>query len=81
MNTRARLGAAARGLGLALLQPVIDRADSAGLPCYLETAQPDNVAFYEHLGFTRLVEAVEPRSGLRLWTFRRDPPAQAPDGA
>lgn len=73
----------ARGLGLgrALLQPVIDRADSAGLPCYLETAQPDNVAFYEHLGFTRLVEAVEPRSGLRMWTFRRDPPAPAPDGA
>jgi ribosomal protein S18 acetylase RimI-like enzyme len=67
----------ARGLGLgrALLRPVMDRADAAGLPCYLETAQPDNVAFYEHLGFKRLVEAVEPRSGLPLWTFRRDPPS------
>jgi hypothetical protein len=52
---------------------MMERADAAGLPCYLETAQPDNVAFYEYLGFARLVEAVEPRSGLRLWTFRRDP--------
>jgi len=67
-----------QGLGRALLQPMMDRADTAGLPCYLETAQPDNVAFYEHLGFRRVVEVVEPGSGLRLWTFRRDPPALAP---
>lgn len=64
-----------QGLGRALLQPMMDRADAAGLPCYLETAQPENVAFYEHLGFQRVVEVVEPQSGLRLWTFRRDPPA------
>jgi len=67
------------GLGRALIQPVMDRADAAGLPCYLETAQPDNVAFYEHLGFRRVVDLVEPQSGLRLWTFRRDPPGSAPD--
>lgn len=62
-----------QGLGRALIQPITDRADAAGLPCYLETAQPDNVAFYEHLGFQRVVDVVEPQSGLRLWTFRRDP--------
>ena len=66
------------GVGRALLQPIIDRADADGLPCYLETAQPNNVAFYEHLGFRRLVETVEPESGLRLWTFRRD---GAPQGS
>jgi len=64
-----------RGLGRALIQPIMDRADAAGLSCYLETAQPDNVAFYEHLGFKQVVDVVEPQSGLRLWTFRRDPPA------
>jgi len=63
------------GVGRALLQPIMDRAQAAGLPCYLETAQPNNVAFYEHLGFRRLVETVDHQSGLRLWTFRRDPPA------
>jgi hypothetical protein len=51
----------------------MDRADAAGQPCYLETAQPKNVAFYEHLGFRRIVETVESQSGLRVWTFRRDP--------
>jgi GNAT superfamily N-acetyltransferase len=63
------------GLGRALLQPVMDRADAAGQPCYLETAQPTNVPFYQHLGFRQVVETREPKSGLQLWTFRRDPPA------
>jgi len=60
------------GLGRALLQPILDRAEADRQPCYLETAQPKNVAFYEHLGFRRMVETEEPQSGLRLWTFRRD---------
>lgn len=63
------------GLGRALIEPVMKRADAEGLPCYLETAQPDNVGFYEYLGFKKLVETVESQSELRLWTFRRDPPA------
>ncbi len=65
-----------RGLGRALIQPMLDRADAAGVPCYLETAQPGNVAFYEHLGFTQLKNVVEPQSNLGLWTFRRDPPLE-----
>ncbi len=65
-------GAQGSGLGRALLQPIIDRADAAGQPCYLETAQPKNIHFYEHLGFRRVIEIREPTSGLQLWTFRRD---------
>jgi len=61
------------GIGQALLRPMIDRADAAGQPCYLETAQPTNVAFYEKLGFDRVVDTREPQSGLRLWTFRHSP--------
>ena len=61
------------GLGRALVQPVLERADALRLPCYLETAQPSNVSFYQHLGFTPLVETVDAHSGLRLWTFRREP--------
>jgi ribosomal protein S18 acetylase RimI-like enzyme len=67
-----------QGLGRALLEPVMNRADAAGLPCYLETAQPKNITFYEYLGFKKVLGVVEPQSGLRLWTFRRDPPAPAP---
>lgn len=60
------------GKGRALLRTVFDRATAAGQPCYLETAQPKNVGFYEHLGFRTVVNLVEPTSGLPFWTFRRD---------
>ena len=59
------------GLARALLQPVMDRADAAGQQCYLETANPANITFYEHLGFTRIVDLVAEPSGVRFWTFRR----------
>ena len=61
-----------RGLGRQLLQPTLRRSREAGCPCYLETAQPDDVPFYEHLGFRLLRHVVEPESGLPLWTFRWD---------
>jgi ribosomal protein S18 acetylase RimI-like enzyme len=67
--------ACGQGLGRALIEPIMNRADASGLSCYLETAQPDNVAFYEYLGFKKIVEEVEPQGGLTMWTFRRDPPA------
>lgn len=60
-----------QGYGRALLQPMLDRAEIEGLPCYLETTQPKNVSFYQRLGFRVLVDDVEPESGLRFWTFRR----------
>jgi ribosomal protein S18 acetylase RimI-like enzyme len=60
------------GLGRALLQPMLDRADTDQVPCYLETTQPKNVTFYQRLGFRVVEEVVEPSSGLRIWTFRRD---------
>ena len=59
------------GLARALTQTVLDRADAAGQQCYLETANPANITFYEHLGFTRIAELVAEPSGIRLWTFRR----------
>ena len=49
------------GLGRALLQPVLDRATAAGQPCYLETAQPKNVGFYERLGFRVTLACPESR--------------------
>lgn len=61
-----------RGVGGALLAPILEQADRDGLPCYLETAQPRNIGFYEHLGFRVLREVVSAENGLRLWTFRRD---------
>ncbi len=62
-----------RGVGRALLEPVMDDARFSGLPCYLETANPSNVAFYQRSGFRVLHDFVEQLSGLRLWTLRCDP--------
>jgi len=59
------------GLGGSLLQPILSRADTEGIPCYLETAQPKAVSFYRKHGFEVIVEDIEPKSGVRLWTFRR----------
>ncbi len=63
------------GLGRALIEPMLARADAEGVLCYLETANETNVGFYTHLGFAIIHDIVEPVSGLRLLTFRRDPPS------
>ena len=39
------------GTGSALLKPGVARADADGLPCYLESSNPRNVALYERHGF------------------------------
>lgn len=62
-----------RGIGRALIEPMLARADAERLPVLLDTSQPRNRAFYEALGFHIAVETVDPTSGLRLWTFQRDP--------
>jgi ribosomal protein S18 acetylase RimI-like enzyme len=40
-----------RGVGPTVLTPVLDRCDEAGLPAYLESSNPRNIAFYERHGF------------------------------
>ncbi len=40
-----------QGLGAELMQVQFDRADGEGLPCYLETETPENVAYYRRYGF------------------------------
>ncbi len=40
-----------RGVGSALLQLCLKAVDAAGLPAYLETPNPRNIAFYQRQGF------------------------------
>ena len=49
-----------RGLGTAVMEPSLARADEQGLPCHLETSDPANAAFYERFGF----EVVDPALAL-----------------
>jgi GNAT superfamily N-acetyltransferase len=62
-----------RGIGGALMRPILERCDSAALPCYLETQKQRNVPFYERHGFRVVVEVDEPTSGIRFWTMLREP--------
>lgn len=46
-----RPGHQGRGLGTELLRPLLHRADSAGLACYLEASNPRCARLYRRLGF------------------------------
>src|SRR5204863_8595994 len=52
-----------RGLGSALLQPVLGEADREGVPAYLEASTPRSRALYERNGFAVTGEVRLPRNG------------------
>jgi ribosomal protein S18 acetylase RimI-like enzyme len=63
-----------KGLGSRLMAPMLARADSERLPCYLETQTESNVAFYQKRGF-EVVEVMDlPDGGPRGWLMLRPPP-------
>ena len=63
-----------RGLGGELIAPTIQRAHREGAPCYVETEQPRNVAFYRRHGFELIIDGqAAGTTGVRFWTFRQPP--------
>lgn len=64
-----------QGVGGTLLAPMIERADAAGLPCYLETNKARNVSFYERHGFAVCEKGTMPGGGPQFWTMKRPPRA------
>lgn len=61
-----------QGVGGRLIQPVLERADTDRLPCYLETMKERNLTFYRKHGFEVVVEGQLP-NGPRYWTMKREP--------
>ena len=49
-----------QGIASALLRPMLARMDAAGLPCYLETENAANIAFYQRFGFRVAAEDTSP---------------------
>lgn len=49
-----RKAARGKGLGKALMTPVLAAADKAGLPVYLENSNPENHGFYSSFGFEKI---------------------------
>lgn len=62
-----------RGVGSALVKEGLALADQSGCPCYLETSEKRNLAFYERLGFVVLAEATLGAGGPLAWAMRREP--------
>jgi GNAT superfamily N-acetyltransferase len=65
-----------KGVGSMLMQPTLDRADSAGLPTYIEASSERSAALYERLGFLHMGVLELPEDGPPVWLMRR-PPAGA----
>ena len=62
-----------QGLGGRLIQPILDRADAALLPCYLDTANPKAIPFYQKHGFKVVYQDYFPGSNIPFWGIRREP--------
>jgi GNAT superfamily N-acetyltransferase len=63
-----------QGVGSALMQPTLERADSAGLPTYIEASSEGSAALYERLGFVHMDVLELPEGGPPVWLMRRPPP-------
>src|SRR5262249_28789734 len=60
-------------IGGALIDPVLSRADSDALPCYLETFNSANLPFYKKRGFRIIGGGKIPRGGPDFWAMMRAP--------
>ncbi len=55
----------------ALIAPLLARADSYGLPCYLETFNEKHLAFYKTCGFRIAGSGSAPKGGPDFWAMIR----------
>lgn len=62
-----------RGAGAQVIGPTLERCDLEGLPVYLESSNPRNIAFYERLGFSSRWEQRIGDDGPLLTGMWRDP--------
>jgi GNAT superfamily N-acetyltransferase len=66
-----------RGLGSAVLAPVLERCDREGMPAFLEASTPRNRALYERHGFAVSEEFKLGRTAPVQWRMRREPGARS----
>ena len=62
-----------RGIGGAMIRHAIETAEADGLPLFLETAVPANLALYRRFGFEVFAQGDAPGGGPHVWFLRRDP--------
>lgn len=62
-----------KGIGSALLKPILDRCDAEGMPAYLEATTDRNRACYLRNGFEVTEEFSFPKGGPPSWRMWRKP--------
>jgi ribosomal protein S18 acetylase RimI-like enzyme len=62
-----------KGIGSALLQPVLDICDRDKIPACLETSDETNLKFYQKHGFTIKEVLTIPYGGPTTWIMTREP--------
>jgi GNAT superfamily N-acetyltransferase len=62
-----------RGIGTALMRPIVERCDDQRLPAYLEATTPRNRTCYERQGFEVTEEFHFPKGGPPSWRMWREP--------
>ncbi|MFN2617086.1 MAG: GNAT family N-acetyltransferase [Thermoleophilaceae bacterium] len=62
-----------RGVGTALMRPILERCDGERMPAYLEATTPRNRTCYERQGFEVTEEIHFPKDGPPAWRMWREP--------
>jgi ribosomal protein S18 acetylase RimI-like enzyme len=62
-----------KGIGTALMQPVLEKADAQKMPIYLETHDEKNVRYYRKHGFDLIHTVSIPKYDLPIWCMLREP--------
>ncbi len=63
-----------KGVGSALIEPVLRHADANGVVAWLEASRPENVPYYQRFGFDVKCEIPLPQGPI-VYGMRRDPRA------
>lgn len=61
-----------KGVGSALMEPILTKCDTEGVPAYLESSKESNIAFYNRHGF-EVTGEVRAKDGPTLWPMWREP--------
>ena len=62
-----------QGVGAAMLREVLDQADAAGVPAYLESSNEKNLSLYERHGFAVTKSYPALGRGPTIWRMWREP--------